>query len=93
MTKCPNLGGLKEQKYTLSQFWGPDIQDPLVGMLATLPLSIWVQSHDKLVAATMLGAGWLTTTSFQSLPVLSHGDQSACPSVSLSFYEDISHSV
>ena len=27
VTKCHKLGGLKQQKFVISQFWGPEVQD------------------------------------------------------------------
>lgn len=45
ITKCPKLGGLKQQQCVLLQFWRPEVQNQVVIRAILLPLKYLGEPH------------------------------------------------
>ena len=76
VTKDHKQGGLKQQKFILSQLWRLEIQNEDV-CRATLPLRLWTDSFLASSSfrwcSAIVGMTWLASTSLQSPPPASCG--------------------
>lgn len=60
------LGGLKQKKFILSQFWSPEIQTQGVGMAI---YSLEALANDPCLPILSTSVSWLVITLLQSLPL------------------------
>ena len=72
ITNYHNFGGLKQQKFTVSQFWKPEIWNQVVGRAAVPMNALGENSYWPLLLQIAPDILWLVAALLQSLLLSSH---------------------
>ena len=72
ITNYHNFGGLKQQKFTVSQFWNPEIWNQVVGRAAVPMNALGENSYWPLLLQIAPDILWLVAALLQSLLLSSH---------------------
>ena len=84
VTKSHKLGGLKQQKFILAQFWRPEVWNQDVGRTMRLPNTLGKNPSLPLPASGGVSKPWLVAASLQSLLCHHMASPPLCMSVSQS---------